>query len=244
MRPGRAAGMFLASVGVAALLGACARPEDLSLFSVSQSGYALAADPRVSTVAQTLLPSLEVFDRPGDPQPARRLANPTAMGTPLTLLAASFRDGWLEVLLPVRPNGARGWVRITDVGLTQHDLRVKVEIGERRLSVWKGRDRVLSTPVGVGRGSSPTPSGIFYTTELVRPADPHGPYGEFAFGLSGYSDTYLRYKGGDGQVGIHGTDDERSVGREVSHGCIRVPNDVMRRLARMLPLGTPVFVVR
>ena len=48
--------------------------------------------------------------------------------------------------------------------------------------------------------------------------------------------------GGAGQVGIHGTNDPSSIGQDVSHGCIRVPNEVISQLNELLPLGTPVVV--
>jgi lipoprotein-anchoring transpeptidase ErfK/SrfK len=43
-------------------------------------------------------------------------------------------------------------------------------------------------------------------------------------------------------VAIHGTNAPWLIGQAVSHGCIRVHNSVIRRLARLLPLGTPVRV--
>jgi lipoprotein-anchoring transpeptidase ErfK/SrfK len=48
---------------------------------------------------------------------------------------------------------------------------------------------------------------------------------------------------GDGYL-IHGTNDDSSIGGAVSHGCIRVHNKVIKRLARYIPLGTPLDVVR
>ncbi len=69
-----------------------------------------------------------------------------------------------------------------------------------------------------------------------------GPYGPYAFGLSGHSPTLRSFAGGDAQLGLHGTDQPRLLGRSVSHGCIRIANDVVRRLAGLLPLGTPVVV--
>jgi lipoprotein-anchoring transpeptidase ErfK/SrfK len=51
------------------------------------------------------------------------------------------------------------------------------------------------------------------------------------------------FGGGDGQVGIHGTNDPSSIGRPVSHGCVRVANDVITRLATTIPIGTQVTIV-
>jgi len=41
---------------------------------------------------------------------------------------------------------------------------------------------------------------------------------------------------------IHGTNKPETVGRSVSHGCIRLRNEDVARLHDMVPIGTPVFV--
>jgi lipoprotein-anchoring transpeptidase ErfK/SrfK len=46
---------------------------------------------------------------------------------------------------------------------------------------------------------------------------------------------------GDG-YGIHGTDQPSSVGRSVSHGCVRMLNVDVERLYPMVPIGTPVYI--
>ena len=46
---------------------------------------------------------------------------------------------------------------------------------------------------------------------------------------------------GDG-YGIHGTDQPQTIGRSVSHGCIRVRNEDIEHLYRIVPVGTPVFI--
>ena len=72
--------------------------------------------------------------------------------------------------------------------------------------------------------------------------DDGGAYGPFAIGLSAHSDTLTEFAGGDGAIGIHGTNDPASIGNPVSHGCVRVPNDVAVQLAQMLAPGTPVTI--
>jgi lipoprotein-anchoring transpeptidase ErfK/SrfK len=90
----------------------------------------------------------------------------------------------------------------------------------------------------------PTPGGVYYVKELLEPPEADDLYGPFAYGLSGFSDRpgAVDFKGGDGALGIHGTNDPSSIGQDVSHGCIRVPNDVIRRMAATLPMGTPVDI--
>jgi lipoprotein-anchoring transpeptidase ErfK/SrfK len=45
-------------------------------------------------------------------------------------------------------------------------------------------------------------------------------------------------------IGLHGTDYAAGIGKNVSHGCIRMSNAMITRLARTLPLGTPVRISR
>ena len=96
--------------------------------------------------------------------------------------------------------------------------------------------------IGVGRSLTPTPSGLYYTTALLKQPDPKGIYGPYAVALSAHSTVLDEFAGGNGRIGLHGTNEPSGIGSNVSHGCIRVPNSVIRRLARLLPLGTPVRI--
>jgi lipoprotein-anchoring transpeptidase ErfK/SrfK len=146
------------------------------------------------------------------------------------------------VLLPIRPNGSAGWIRETDVSLSQHDFRIVVGLGDHLLSVFKGGRLIQREPIAVGRSATPTPSGLYYIMELIKTNDPEGPYGPYAFGLSGFSNVLESFRNGDGVVGIHGTNAPRLLGGDVSHGCIRVSNLAITSLARRLPLGVPVEI--
>lgn len=177
-------------------------------------------------------------------RPARTLASRAAAGTPLVLLVRARRRGWLRVLLPLRPNGSSGWIRASRAILRANPYRLTVALRAHRLIVHRGMRVLLQTPIGVGRAATPTPPGLAYVTQLLRQPDPHGIYGPWAFGLSVYSPVLTSFGGGPGEVGIHGTNDPAGIGRDVSHGCIRVRNAVIERLARILPLGTPVRIIR
>lgn len=183
---------------------------------------------------------LAIYRRPGAARPARRLA--TGSATRVLLVRARRAGGWLRVLLPVRPNGSSGWIRAARVTLRTDPYRVDVALRAHRLTLRRGAKIVLRTPIGVGRGVTPTPRGLAYVTRLLKQPDPHGLYGPWAFGLSVYSPVLTSFGGGPGEVGIHGTDDPAGIGHDVSHGCIRLPNAAIVHLARVLPLGTPVFI--
>jgi lipoprotein-anchoring transpeptidase ErfK/SrfK len=89
----------------------------------------------------------------------------------------------------------------------------------------------------------PTPIGVYYLAELLKQPDPWGAYGPYAFGLSAHSNVLYNFGGGAGEIGIHGTNEPGALGRDVSHGCIRISNAGITKLARMLPLGTPVEIL-
>jgi lipoprotein-anchoring transpeptidase ErfK/SrfK len=170
------------------------------------------------------------------------LATQTELGSVTTLLVLDGRDGWLEVLLPLRPNGTTGWVREDAGTLRTTKFRIDVDLAARQLTLFDGDTEVFRSDIAVGAPDTPTPTGLFSVTDLVATDDPDGPYGPKAAGLSGHSKELTEFAGGDGQVGIHGTNDPASIGQAVSHGCIRLPNDIAAELVHRVPLGTPVTV--
>jgi lipoprotein-anchoring transpeptidase ErfK/SrfK len=91
---------------------------------------------------------------------------------------------------------------------------------------------------------TPTPAGLYYITELLKQPNPLGTYGPYAFGLSAHSNVLHEFAGRDGILGIHGTDFPNGIGTDVSHGCIRLSNRAITKLARLLPIGTPVRISR
>jgi lipoprotein-anchoring transpeptidase ErfK/SrfK len=183
-----------------------------------------------------------VHAAPGSPDVVQVLPARNELGSPLALLVVHERDGWLEVALPTRPNGSTGWIRADGVEVREVTTAVQVDLDARTLTVTDGGRQVLTTPVAVGDPDTPTPRGAWYVTDRLDTRDPGGSYGPFAFGLSVHSEVLTDFAGGDGQVGVHGTNVPGSIGQAVSNGCIRVPNDVVSQLADLLPLGTPVVV--
>jgi lipoprotein-anchoring transpeptidase ErfK/SrfK len=195
-----------------------------------------------SVVAQAAHRSVPVYRSPQALLPFRVLASPNRDGVPLVFLLKSRGDGWEQVYLPIRPNGATGWVRDRDVRLALDPYRVVVSLGAHTLTVLRAGRVIDREQAGVGRTVLPTPRGVYFITELLRQPAPGGPYGPFAFGLSAHSNVLYSFGGGPGQIGIHGTNEPWALGSNVSHGCIRISNAGIEKLARLLPLGTPVFI--
>jgi len=204
-----------------------------------------AAADGMSTVAHAKVSSVKVFAKPGDTAaPTHTFANPTKIGGPLVFLMEKAEGDWLLVNLPVRPNGSTGWVKASDVTLTQNDYKIIVELNAHKITVLKGANTVLSEKVGVGRGNAPTPGGKFYIKELLQPPNPNTVYGPYAYGLSGFSESFETFNGNEPVLGIHGNDDPSTLGKDVSAGCIRMSNDGITKLAQILPLGVPVEIIK
>ncbi len=185
---------------------------------------------------------LAVYRRPGGGAPRWWLFDRTAAGSPRVLLVRGRRAGWVEVWLPVRPNGSRGWVRSSAVGLAQDPWRLIAQLRQHRLLLLHGGRLVRWMRIATGARATPTPRGRFFISELLRQPQAGGVYGPWVFALSGFSRVITRFRGGDGEIGLHGTDAPWLLGRDVSHGCVRMANRDVIALARVLPLGTPVDI--
>jgi lipoprotein-anchoring transpeptidase ErfK/SrfK len=187
---------------------------------------------------------IEVYRFPGATKPFVTLPPDTILGT-VTVLSVidGPRNGWAQVLLPVRPNGTTGWVNVVESPVYVVSGRIVVDLSERTLRYYEDGEVVVKTEVGVGSVTNPTPTGSFFVTDSVTLSNPYSPWGPHAFGLSARSETITEYNGGDGIIGIHGTNMPTSIGEAISLGCVRVPNDVITRLHGMVKVGTPVDIV-
>jgi hypothetical protein len=151
------------------------------------------------------------------------------------------REWWYRISLPGHPNGARGWIRADAVELRPVVNRIVVRLAARRLEVRRIRDgRVLLQSVAaVGAFGSETPRGrAFYVQSAFVPTDPF--FGTFALETTAFARVT---DWPTNVVGIHGTNLPELLGQAVSHGCVRVSNDVASRLRRLAPLGTPIDIV-
>ncbi len=149
--------------------------------------------------------------------------------------------GWFEILLPERPNGSKGWAEFgPDIEVVYVDERIEVDLSDYELRYYREGRLIERFEVGIGEDRYPTPVGAFYVWAHIPQPDPAGPYGTLALGLSGFSPVLSDWPGG-GRSAIHGTADASDKGAKVSHGCIRVYNDDMRKLEH-IRLGTPVLI--
>ncbi len=121
-----------------------------------------------------------------------------------------------------------------------------------KLSIWvdksdntlllKGDEQILKTySVATGKDNS-TPVGTFKITDKLE--NPTW-FKSGAVKQPGAADNQLgsRWMGWDLEhYGIHGTIEPESIGKQATAGCVRMKNEDVEELYRLVPPGTPVTV--
>jgi lipoprotein-anchoring transpeptidase ErfK/SrfK len=219
-------------------VGSSLAPKDLVVPPVPVSGTIATR----TLVAASLTRFVNVFDSPTSKKASLVMDNRKNFSGRHVFVVVGKQDNWLNVLVPARPNGRRGWVKISEVGVFEHDFHMVVSLSTFTLTLYKSGEVVQTEKIAIGQNKWPTPTGIFFIRELAKPANPKGAYGSYAFGLSGYSNVLTKFGRGDGQIGIHGTNAPAALGTKASHGCVRVNNAGITKLAKTLPQGVIVDI--
>jgi hypothetical protein len=151
------------------------------------------------------------------------------------------RRVWIQVRLLGRPHGRTGWVPQPALGPLRA-VTTLLEVYRRGARAVLRRDgrAIWRARIGHGAPGTPTPAGRFYIREKLPNVNGSPIYGPWAFGTSAYS-SLSDWPGG-GVIGIHGTNQPGLIPGRPSHGCIRVRNRAIRRLVRLMPVGTPVRI--
>ncbi|HLF44667.1 MAG TPA: L,D-transpeptidase family protein [Acidimicrobiia bacterium] len=206
-------------------------------------GLSAESLPAHRTLVAMTVGDTEIYETRQSTEATLTMPHTTILGTVTVLeVVEGPVDGWARVRLPIRPNGSEGWIKSRDLMLYMVEGKVEIDLSERTLTYFEDGREILTTSVAVGSQRNPTPEGEFFITDSVTLDNPASPWGPHAFGLSARSDTITDYNGGDGIIGIHGTNRPGSIGNAASLGCVRVPNDVITRLHEMVPIGTPVEI--
>lgn len=212
-------------------------------------GLLRLGDPVSLGVVTTWAPVLEASAARSRPQAtapvvARLAARTPEGGRNIVVVtepeAAPGRGGWVRVRLPGTPGGL-GWVARDTLGpFAGVNTEAVVDLGRRTFTLARRGRVVFQAPVGVGTAAAPTPSGQFYVrSRLGRYRGAF--YGPLAFGLSAEAPGLTDWPV-EGGLGIHGTNRPQLVPGAVSRASIRLRNPDLRRLARLMPVGTPVTI--
>ena len=162
------------------------------------------------------------------------------IGQSTPFLVVGSQPGWLQVQLPVRPNGTTGWVAANQLVTSTVGDFLLVTLSAYRIDHYKDGKLVDSFSVGVGLPNTPTPTGTFYLWALQDAPGP--PYDPAILALSAFSPTLINWPYG-GIVGIHGWADPSVEGKQISNGCIRMHPADITKLELNLPLGTPIEII-
>ena len=166
---------------------------------------------------------------------------PTVFSVLGAVVTRACKPRWYHVELPIKPNGITGWVRAADVQVTGVNTRIDIDLSARRVTFFRSGRVVLRATAAIGAPATPTPTGRYYVNQRLIPSDPAGPFGPGAIGISAFSNVLTGWTQG-GPIAIHGTNEPWSIGRDVSNGCIRLPNATLKRLFAAVPAGTPVVI--
>ncbi len=166
---------------------------------------------------------------------------PTVFAVLAKRVSAGCAPEWYRVQLPLKPNGLTGWVRARDVELAPVTTRIEVDLSDRRVTLFDRGRAVVTAEAAIGSPETPTPTGRYYVNQRLVPDDPSGPFGPGAIGISAFSEVLTGWTQG-GPIAIHGTNRPDLIGRAVSNGCIRIRNDLLRRMFDGVLAGTPVTV--
>jgi lipoprotein-anchoring transpeptidase ErfK/SrfK len=166
----------------------------------------------------------------------------------LLVLGSAFRHRrqWLRVLLPIRPDGASGWIPRDNVVLLTTRYWVVVDKRARTVTIYHNGGRVHRYLAVVGKASTPTPDGLAAIYEKDPQPDPNAFLGPWALPLTALSNVLYNFGGGPGRVAIHGRAGaslQDPLGSARSHGCIRIDNGPVTWMAHHLAQGTPVQIV-
>ena len=152
-------------------------------------------------------------------------------GDTLGSIAASFEVTTREILAvnPLIDPRRLEIGQIICLPITPSPFEIIVNIGAKRLTVYRKGIIYREYIVATGKPETPTPTGVF---EIInKEIDPGGPYGTRWLGLSA--------KG----YGIHGTNNPASIGTAASNGCIRMYNEDIEALFDITSVGTVVRIL-
>ena len=170
---------------------------------------------------------------------------PTVVAALGELRTSDCRVSWYRVRLSGKPGvsgASEGYVRAAAVELAEVHTRVLVDLSSRRLTLYENGAPVLRAVAAVGAPGTPTPRGQFVVRERIRITDSGGVYGAAAIALSAFSKQLIHWPRG-GPVAIHGTNDPGSIGKAVSHGCVRLDAGALQRVFEKVQIGTPVEII-
>ena len=130
---------------------------------------------------------------------------------------------------------------IGTVSFEDGPYEINISLDKCSLTLSYDGEQLMSFPVAIGRGNS-TPSGHYHIKRMVEEPALYweGEYIKPLSPINGLGKWWLELT--NPQYGIHGTNRPWEIGKRISHGCIRMFNDDVSLLQKLIPLGTRVVI--
>ena len=138
----------------------------------------------------------------------------------------------------------------------KNEMWIKVDKNKLRLTLRRGESEVLkSYPVAIGKGSGVkksrtdliTPAGVFKIWRVIQDAT------QLVYDQKWFGEPGEPQKGAYGaklisfynpwEIALHGTNAPNSIGRRVTHGCIRMRNKDIVELSKNVKPGMRLWIV-
>gem|GEM_PF-1532985 len=134
-------------------------------------------------------------------------------------------------------------IKIGKVEFGDSPILIVIDEALSKLYVYYNGALIKQFPVAIGRNND-TPLGrfwiikklknptLYWKGEIIKPLSP----------INGLGSMYLQLS--SPEYGIHGTTKPWEIGKRISHGCIRMYNEDVKKLAKIVGIGTKVMIIR
>ena len=165
----------------------------------------------------------------------------TNFKSPTILAVAARKPGWVLVRTSVEKHHV-GWLPLSAGHLFSEPRTIVIDLSKQTLSVFHRGQRTDTYKVAIGTDATPTPRGKFAVTDRLTTGDRNSDYGCCILALTAHQPKIAQGWGGGDRVAIHATPHTWTIGKKVSHGCVRATNAALRQLMRHARLGMPVTI--
>lgn len=184
----------------------------------------------------------QIRTRPGGGHLVAKVKTTTEFGSTQTFSVVRLSGSWLGVVSELIGNNRVGWIPASSASLTRDRWQLRVSLGKRQLTVLDNGRPVERYLIAIGAPAAPTPVGRFAVTDRLTTGDPSGPYGCCLLALTAKAPHAIQGWSGGDRIAIHSTPETDSIGKPVSHGCMRLTLAEGRWLLAHIPMGTPTVV--
>jgi lipoprotein-anchoring transpeptidase ErfK/SrfK len=169
------------------------------------------------------------------------IATKTNFHSPTILAVAARKPGWVLVRTSIEKHHV-GWLPLSAGHLFEEPRSIVIDLSRRTLMVFHRGKLTDTYKVAIGMTATPTPRGTFAITDRLTTGNAQSDYGCCILALTAHQPKILQGWGGGDRVAIHATPHEWTIGKSISHGCIRASNAALRQLMRHVRLGMPVTI--